>query len=61
VLELEPRGPGEGFEFNNEVVGGRIPQEYIPSVEKGVIQALQSGGFQIGTGQEVNQAGVTYA
>ena len=45
VLELEPRGPGEGFEFNNEVVGGRIPQEYIPSVEKGVIQALQSGPY----------------
>jgi elongation factor G len=45
VLELEPRGPGEGFEFNNEVVGGRIPQEYIPSVEKGIIQALQSGPY----------------
>jgi len=45
VLELEPRGPGEGFEFNNEVVGGRIPQEYIPSVEKGVIQALASGPY----------------
>ena len=45
VLELEPRGPGEGFEFNNKVVGGRIPQEYIPSVEKGIIQALQSGPY----------------
>lgn len=45
VLELEPRGPGEGFEFNNKVVGGRIPQEYIPSVEKGVIQALHSGPY----------------
>lgn len=45
VLELEPRGPGEGFEFNNKIVGGRIPQEYIPSVEKGIIQALQSGPY----------------
>jgi len=42
---LEPREPGEGFEFVNEVVGGRIPQEYIPSVEKGVIQALAAGPF----------------
>ncbi|MBI9020743.1 MAG: elongation factor G [Verrucomicrobia bacterium] len=44
-LVLEPRNPGEGFEFINEVVGGRIPQEYIPSVEKGVIQALAAGPF----------------
>jgi len=45
VLELEPLPPGSGFEFNNKVVGGRIPQEYIPSVEKGIIQALQSGPY----------------
>lgn len=45
VLELEPLEPGAGFEFNNKVVGGRIPQEYIPSVEKGIIQALQSGPY----------------
>ncbi len=44
-LILEPREPGEGFEFINEIVGGRIPQEYIPSVEKGIIQALESGPF----------------
>jgi len=42
---LEPCDPGEGFEFVNEIVGGRIPQEYIPSVEKGVIQALEAGPF----------------
>ncbi|MCF7817731.1 MAG: elongation factor G [Kiritimatiellales bacterium] len=45
VLSLEPRNPGEGFEFVNAVVGGRIPQEYIPSCEKGVIQALTAGPF----------------
>jgi elongation factor G len=42
---LEPGEPGEGFEFVNEISGGRIPQEYIPSVEKGVIQALAAGPF----------------
>lgn len=45
VMKLEPCNPGEGFEFVNEIVGGRIPQEYIPSCEKGVIQALESGPF----------------
>ena len=42
---LEPQEPGAGFEFVNEIVGGRIPSEYIPSVEKGIIQALESGPF----------------
>jgi elongation factor G len=45
VMTLEPRGPGQGFEFNNAVVGGRIPQEYIPSCEKGVIAAMESGPY----------------
>ena len=45
VMSLEPQDPGAGFEFVNEIVGGRIPQEYIPSVEKGVIQALESGPY----------------
>ncbi|MBN2684551.1 MAG: elongation factor G [Pontiellaceae bacterium] len=45
VMTVEPRNPGEGFEFINAVTGGRIPQEYIPSVEKGVIQALECGPF----------------
>ena len=45
VMALEPRDPGEGFEFVNQVVGGRIPAEYIPSVEKGVIQAMEAGPF----------------
>jgi elongation factor G len=45
VMTLEPQEPGAGFEFVNEIVGGRIPQEYIPSVEKGVIQALEAGPY----------------
>ncbi|MEN7972771.1 MAG: elongation factor G [Verrucomicrobiota bacterium] len=45
VMGVEPGKPGDGFEFINQVVGGRIPSEYIPSVEKGVIQALESGPF----------------
>ncbi len=45
VMSVEPGKPGDGFEFINKVVGGRIPTEYIPSVEKGVIQALEAGPF----------------
>jgi len=45
VMTLEPRNPGEGFEFVNEIVGGRIPQEYIPSCEKGIISAMESGPY----------------
>lgn len=45
VMRVEPRNPGDGFEFVNQVVGGRIPSEYIPSCEKGVIQALECGPF----------------
>ncbi len=45
VMAVEPGQPGDGFEFVNQVVGGRIPSEYIPSVEKGVIQALEAGPF----------------
>ena len=43
MIEVEPLGVGEGFIFENKVVGGRIPREYIPSVEKGVIEAMESG------------------
>lgn len=42
-LELEPNDPGEGFLFENRIVGGAIPREYIPSVEKGVVEAMDSG------------------
>jgi elongation factor G len=42
-LELEPMEKGKGFEFENDIVGGVIPKEYIPAVEKGVVEALDSG------------------
>jgi elongation factor G len=45
VLRLEPQGPGTGFEFVNDITGGRVPAEYIPSVEKGIIAAMLRGPF----------------
>src|SRR5262245_46747081 len=43
TLRVEPQEPGKGFEFVSEIVGGAIPKEYIPAVEKGVEEALRSG------------------
>jgi elongation factor G len=43
VLEIEPNEAGKGFEFVNEIVGGVIPKEYIPAIEKGVREALEGG------------------
>jgi elongation factor G len=42
-LRLEPKNPGEGNEFVNEVVGGSVPREYFPAVEKGVQEAWDTG------------------
>ncbi|WP_297985722.1 elongation factor G [uncultured Campylobacter sp.] len=42
-LRLEPLEPGSGFEFVNDIKGGVVPKEYIPAVEKGCNEALQSG------------------
>ena len=42
-LRLEPLEPGQGFEFVNKIVGGVVPREYIPAVESGVKEAMQSG------------------
>jgi elongation factor G len=42
-LTIEPLESGGGFVFENEVVGGRIPKEYIPAIEKGVEEALKNG------------------
>ena len=44
VIIFEPN-PGKGFEFSDEIVGGVIPREYIPAVEKGVVNALQNGNL----------------
>jgi elongation factor G len=43
VIDLEPTGSGGGYEFINRITGGRIPTEYIPSVDQGVQEALASG------------------
>ena len=42
-LRLEPGEPGSGYEFVNEVIGGVVPKEYIPAVDKGVQEAMKSG------------------
>ena len=42
-LRLEPQKPGDGFIFANEIVGGAVPREYIPAVEKGVKEAMANG------------------
>jgi len=42
-LRLEPKAQGTGYEFVNEVVGGVIPREYIPAVDKGIQEAMDNG------------------
>jgi elongation factor G len=42
-IEIEPRGRGEGFEFVDNIVGGSIPRQYIPAVEKGIIETMHHG------------------
>ena len=44
-LRLEPQPTGSGFEFVNAIKGGVIPQEYVPAVESGVVQAMSNGGL----------------
>ena len=44
-LVIEPNGQGKGFEFVNKVVGGNVPKEYIPGVQKGVRSVIDSGVF----------------
>jgi elongation factor G len=50
ALEIEPNEKGKGFEFLNEVVGGSIPREYVPAIEKGIREAMEGGiiaGYQM--------------
>jgi elongation factor G len=49
-LEVEPQEPGKGYEFVDAIKGGVVPKEYIPAVNKGIIEALDSGvlaGFPV--------------
>src|ERR687898_732046 len=43
IINLEPAEPGEGYEFLDKVVGGRIPREFIPAVDLGIQEAMESG------------------
>jgi elongation factor G len=43
VIKVEPREPGSGFEFVNKIVGGAIPREFIPAVQKGVVESMARG------------------
>src|SRR5262245_8298673 len=42
-LRVEPLEPGKGFDFENDIVGGAIPKEFIPAVQKGVEEAMRGG------------------
>jgi elongation factor G len=49
-IAVEPKQPGTGYEFENKVIGGTVPKEYIPGVEKGLTSVLTSGvlaGFPV--------------
>ncbi len=43
IINLEPTGPGGGYEFVDEIKGGKVPREYIPAVDSGIEQALDNG------------------
>jgi elongation factor G len=43
VIDLEPTGQGGGYEFINKIVGGKIPREYIPAVDDGIEEAMETG------------------
>jgi elongation factor G len=49
-IKLEPQEPGKGYEFVNGIVGGVVPKEYIPAVDKGIQEAMRNGilaGFPV--------------
>ncbi|VAX29312.1 Translation elongation factor G, partial [hydrothermal vent metagenome] len=56
VIKVEPREAGTGFEFVNKVTGGAIPREFIPAVQKGIVETMERG---ILCGNKVVDVGVT--
>ncbi|MBT7308163.1 MAG: elongation factor G, partial [Gammaproteobacteria bacterium] len=42
-IRIEPQEPGSGYEFINEIVGGAVPKEYIPAVDKGIQEQMKNG------------------
>ena len=49
-IRIYPRDPGAGFEFKNSIVGGAIPKKYIPKIEEGIREAMETGplaGYQV--------------
>jgi len=42
-IRIEPLEEGKGFEFENKIIGGTIPKEYIPAIEKGIVERLEGG------------------
>src|SRR5436189_663340 len=43
VINADPMDPGDGYEFVDKIVGGKIPKEYIPSIDLGIQEAMESG------------------
>jgi elongation factor G len=43
VIKIEPKERGKGYSFVNKIVGGSIPKEYIPAIEKGIVEAMENG------------------
>src|ERR1019366_5388662 len=42
-ITLEPQEAGKGFEFEDKIKGGSVPREYIPAIQKGIVEAMESG------------------
>jgi elongation factor G len=45
VMELAPAASGEGFEFKDSIKGGAIPKNFMPAIEKGIIEAMRKGAY----------------
>jgi elongation factor G len=43
IINLSPQQPGNGYEFEDKIVGGKVPKEYIPAVDAGIQEAMESG------------------